>query len=211
MTMTDREKRIFTVVNRLVQKHVYRMPVDIEKLCRIYGAHLLPYSKAVEQSVLSWADIERMAGTRDGFTLDAGEEWAIVYNEKVSQTRMRFTFAEELMHRLLLHSQDDDFFAGHQTFSDETYGLYEGEAKRAAGMILVPPTVYYKYRQVYGHDQIAKLCKVSEACVYTVAKFYEEHEEEIRELFTQKYIECDTRDLIKKYPRRPIAVVGESL
>ncbi|MDO4861710.1 MAG: ImmA/IrrE family metallo-endopeptidase [Eubacteriales bacterium] len=187
------------------------MPVDIEKLCRIYGAHLLPYSKAVEQSVLSWADIERMAGTRDGFTLDAGEEWAIVYNEKVSQNRMRFTFAEELMHRLLLHSQDDDFFAGHQTFSDETYGLYEGEAKRAAGMILVPPTIYYKYRKVFGTDQIAKLCGVSEPCVYTVAKFYEEHEEEIRVAFTGETILCDTRGLKRKHPLRPRAVVGESL
>ena len=209
--MAEREKRIFNTVNTLVQRHVFKLPVDIENLCRIYGAYLLPYSKAVEQSVLSWADIERMAGTRDGFTLDAGEEWAIVYNEKVSQSRMRFTFAEELMHRLLLHSQDDDFFAGHQTFTDETYEMYEAEAKRAAGMILVPPTVYYKYRQLYDYGQIAKLCGVSEACVYTVAKTYEEHELEIRAAFTRQTILCDTSGLIKKNPLRPRAVVGESL
>lgn len=209
--MTDRDRILFAVVNRIVDIHVYRLPVDIKKICAIYGAYLLPYSKAVEKSVLTWEDISHLAGTRDGFTLDAGSEWAIVYNDKVCENRKRFTFTEELMHRLLLHSQDNDFLYTRQTYTDETYFRYEEEAKHAAGMILVPPTVYFRFRQIYSNAQIGKLCKVSEACAFTVAKYYEENEDEIRSAFTKKRIECYTEKLIKKNPLRPRMVEGKSL
>lgn len=209
--MTDRDRSVFSVVNRIVDTHVFRLPVDIEKICEIYGAYLLPYSKAVEKSVLSHEDIARLAGTRDGFTLDAGAEWAIVYNDKACANRKRFTFAEELMHRLLLHSQDDDFLYTRQSYTDDTYRLYEAEAKNAAGMVLVPPTVYFRFRRLYSPAQIAKLCRVSEACVYTAAKYYEENEDEIRAAFTKKHIDCDTEKLIKKNPLRPRMVEGKSL
>ncbi len=199
------------VVNTVIEKCVYRLPVDVEKVCRAFGAYLLPYSEAVEKSVLSWEDIERMAGTRDGFTLDAGEEWAIVYNDRIPMNRRRFTYAEELMHRLLLHSQDDDFLYCRQSWTDETYNEYETQAKRAAGMLLVPPSVYYKYRRVYGTDQLAKLCGVSGPCLYTVSKYYDENEDEIRAKFSKKAILCDTAKLKRKRPLRPRAVVGESL
>ena len=209
--MTDRDRSVFSVVNRIVDTHVFRLPVDIEKICEIYGAYLLPYSKAVEKSVLSCEDIARLAGTRDGFTLDAGAEWAIVYNDKACANRKRFTFAEELMHRLLLHSQDDDFLYTRQSYTDDTYRLYEAEAKNAAGMVLVPPTVYLLFRRLYAPAQIAKLCRVSEACVYTVAKYYDANEDEIRAAFTKKHIDCDTEKLIKKNPLRPRVVEGKSL
>lgn len=204
--MNDREKQIVRIVNKMIHRHVFQMPVDIKQLCEAYGAHWLTFGQLGAETAIG------LIGNRDGAAIDLDRNtWGILYNEKVPETRLRFTLAEELMHRLLSHSQDPDFVFYRQTYTDEKYGKYETEAKRAAGMILVPPTVYYKYRQVYGHDQIAKLCNVSEACVYTVAKFYEKHEAAIRESFTQKYIECDTSGLIKKYPRRPIAVVGESL
>ncbi|MBR3330411.1 MAG: ImmA/IrrE family metallo-endopeptidase [Mogibacterium sp.] len=209
--MTDRDRAVFDVVNRIVDTHVFRLPVDIEKICRIYGAYLLPYSKAVGNSVLTWDDIAHLAGTRDGFTLDAGAEWAIVYNDKACENRKRFTFAEELMHRLLLHSQDDDFLYTRQSYTEGTYRLYETEAKRGAGMVLVPPSVYYRLRLGYSHAQIAKLCRVSAACVYTVAKYYDENEDEIRSAFTKKHVDFDKSDLKRKKPLRPRVVEGKSL
>lgn len=208
--MTDRNEHLYKTVNYLIQTHVYRLPVDIENLCKTYGAYLLPYSTAVEKSVLTWEDIEHMAGTRDGFTLDALGEWAIVYNEKVVENRKRFTLAEELMHRLLLHSQDDDFDVSRQTYTPETYAMYEAEAKRAAGMILVPPTVYYRFHRLYEIGQFAKLCRVSEACAWMCAQDYEKNEEEIRANFTRKHIECNVSDLVRKNPLRPSSVSGES-
>ena len=45
----------------------------------------------------------------------------------------------------------------------------------------------------------------------TNAKFYEEHEEEIRASFTKKHIECDTSGLIRKNHLRPRMVGGVSL
>lgn len=204
--MNDREKQIVRIVNKMIHRHVFQMPVDIQQLCEAYGAHWLTFGQLGPETAIG------LIGNRDGAAIDLDRNtWGILYNEKVPETRLRFTLAEELMHRLLSHSQDPDFVFYRQTYTEEKYGQYEAEAKRAAGMILVPPTLYYKYRQVYCHDQIAKLCHVSEACVYTVAKFYEEHEEEIRVAFTGETILCDTRGLKRKYPLRPRAVVGESL
>jgi len=204
--MTDREKQIVRIVNKMVHRHVYQMPVDIRQLCEVYGARWLTFGQLGAETAIG------LIGNRDGAAIDIdGGKWGILYNEKVPETRLRFTLAEELMHRLLLHSQDPDFVFYRQTYTDEKYGQYETEAKRAAGMILVPPTVYYKYRQLYDYGQIAKLCGVSEACVYTVAKTYEEHEPEIRAAFTRQTILCDTSGLVKKNPLRPRAVVGESL
>ena len=204
--MNDREKQIIRIVNKMIHRHVFQMPVDIKQLCEAYGAHWLTFGQLGVETAIG------LIGNRDGAAIDLDRNtWGILYNEQVPETRLRFTLAEELMHRLLSHSQDPDFVFYRQTYTEEKYGKYETEAKRAAGMILVPPTVYYKYRQVYGNDQIAKLCRVSEACVYTVAKFYEEHEEEIRAAFTGEMILCDTRGLKRKHPLRPRAVVGESL
>lgn len=204
--MTDREKQIVRIVNKMIHRHVYQMPVDIRQLCEVYGARWLTFGQLGAETAVG------LIGNRDGAAIDIdGGKWGILYNEKVPETRLRFTLAEELMHRLLLHSQDPDFVFYRQTYTDEKYGQYETEAKRAAGMILVPPTVYYKYRQLYDYGQIAKLCGVSEACVYTVAKTYEEHEPEIRAAFTRQTILCDTSGLVKKNPLRPRAVVGESL
>ena len=136
--MTERDEALYRVVNLIVQRHVYSLPVDVEGLCRLYGATLLSYSEAVGRSLLSRDDIAGMAGTGDGFTLDALDEWAIVYNDRVGRTRIRFTLAEELMHRLLLHSQDENFDLRAQSWTQETYALYEAEAKRAALAMGIP-------------------------------------------------------------------------
>lgn len=204
--MTDRDRSLYRVVNYIIQMHVYRLPIDIRHLCEIYGAHWLAFGEyGVETAV-------DMIGNRDGAAIDLpGGKWGILYNEKAPETRLRFTLAEELMHRLLLHSQDDDFVFFRQTYTPETYAMYEAEAKRAAGMILVPPTVYYRFRSLYGIGQLARLCNVSEACAWTCAQDYEKNEEEIRENFTKKFIECDMSDLVKKNPLQPVAVKGESL
>lgn len=203
--MNERDRRVYMVVNTIVNRHVYKLPVDIRKICEAYGAHWLTFTEFGPTAA-------EVIGNNDGAAVDLpGGKWGIVYNEKIAANRLRFTLAEELMHYLIGHSKDEDFVFWRQSYTPETYRLYETEAKRAAGMILVPPTIYYKYRKVFGTDQIAKLCGVSEPCVYTVAKFYEEHEDEIRAAFTRKTILCDTRGLIRKHPLRPRAVVGESL
>ena len=209
--MTERDKRLFEVVNTVVCRHVYSLPVDVEKLCRIYGAYLLSYEKCAAQSGLTPEELQAMTGSRDGATLDYAGSWTILYSEKAGETRLRFTLAEELMHRLLGHSQDEDFRLRRQRYAPETYALYEAEAKRAAGMLLVPPTVYYKYRRLYGLDQLAALCRVSEACLYTAAKDYEANEKELRAAFTARHIVCDTRGLVRKNPLRPRGVAGNGL
>lgn len=209
--MTERDRRLFEVVNTVVCRHVYSLPVDIEKLCRIYGAYLLSYGQCLAKSGLTAEELQAMTGSRDGVTLDYAGSWTILYNEKASETRLRFTLAEELMHRLVGHSQDEDFRMRRQSYAPETYALYEAEAKRAACMLLVPPTVYYRYRRLYSLEQLSELFRVSEACMYTAAKDYEANEKELRAAFTARHIVCDTRGLARKNPLRPRGVAGEGL
>ena len=188
--MTERERAVFDAVNRVVERHVYRVPTDVEGLCRLYGAALIPYAEAAARAGLDEGEIARAAGSSDGFTLDVGEGWAIVYNDALPPRRVRFTLAEELMHRLLLHSQDDAFLCARQSYSERSYALYEAEARRAAGLLLVPPTVYYRFRRREQRRALAELCAVSAACLRAAAAFYDANEEEIRAAFTKKRIVC---------------------
>lgn len=193
------------VVNTVIERNVYSAPINIEKICHTYRAKLLPYSKAIETTDWTWEDL--MERSEDGFTLDYDEAWTILYNDKKCPNRIRFTLAEELMHRLLLHSSDQEFLYYRQDYSNEKYRKYEEEAKHAAGMILVPPSLYYRFRNRFTHAELARMFQVSEACVYTCAQYYDENEEEIREKFSKKIIRCE----IKKTPPKPKTVDGKSL
>ncbi len=200
--MTERERAVFAAVNRVIERHVYRVPTDAARLCRLYGAALIPYSEAAARAELSERDVVRAAGSADGFTLDRGESWAVVYNDRVCARRQRFTLAEELMHRLLLHSQDDDFLCARQRYDARTYARYEDEARRAAGLLLVPPTLYYRLRRSRSLAQIAALCGVSVSCARAAARFYEADESEIRAAFTKKPIRCAPSAARSPRPRR---------
>lgn len=193
------------VVNTVIERNVYSAPINIEKICHTYRAKLLPYSKAIETTDWTWEDLTKEYP--DGFVLDNDEDWIIVYNDRRPPNRIRFTLAEELMHRLLLHSGDKDFLFNRQNYSEAKYSRYEDEAKHAAGMILVPPSLYYRFRNRFTHAELARMFQVSEACVYTCAQYYDENEEEIKEKFSKKIIRCE----IKKTPPKPKTVDGKSL
>ena len=183
--MTERERALFALVNALVEAHVYRLPTDIARLCEIYGVRRVSFGEYGPERAAG------VAGNRDGAAVETPEgRWGILYNERAPALRLRFTLGEELMHLMLGHAADPDFIFARQSWTSETYARYETEARLAAGMLLVPPSVYYRLRGRCAPEAIARACAVSNACVHTAARIYDAREEEIRAAFTGKYILC---------------------
>ena len=197
--MTEREKRVVRLSDELVRRHGLTLPLDVAALCPLYGARLLSLSE-LEARGMDREAVFAVWGNRDGVAMASRRGRTIGYNDRAAENRIRFTLAEELMHLLLGHAADPRFAVGEQSYDAETYALYEAEAKRGACMLLVPPTVYFRYRSRCGLDAIARLCRVSRACVWTAAQYYERNEKELRELFTARPLKCDTRAL----PRRTV-------
>lgn len=201
--MTERDRRVVRLANELVRRHALTLPVDVAAVCPIYGARLLSLSE-LEEKGLDAESVFAVWGNRDGVAMASRRGRTIGYNDRAAEKRIRFTLAEELMHLLLGHTEDERFRLGEQSYDAETYALYEAEAKHGACMLLVPPTVYFRYRELYGLGGIARLCRVSRACAWTAAQYYDENEKELRALFTARPLKCDTRGLTRRSPLRPV-------
>ena len=201
--MTERDRRVVRLANELVRRHALTLPVDVAAICPIYGARLLSLSE-LEEKGLDAETVFAVWGNRDGVAMASRRGRTIGYNDRAAEKRIRFTLAEELMHLLLGHTEDERFRLGEQSYDAETYALYEAEAKHGACMLLVPPTVYFRYRELYGLGGIARLCRVSRACAWTAAQYYDENEKELRALFTARPLKCDTRGLTRRSPLRPL-------
>ena len=204
--MTERELQVVQTVNELIELHVYRLPVDPFRIAAAHGARFATLSRWEQESGRGADYVFSLWGNTDGVTVATDSFWSINYNERKPENRIRFTVAEEMMHYLLGHADDHRFNIAAQDYDDATYELYEREARRAAGMLLVQPSTWYRYRSRFGCGQIARLCRVSAACVHTVARYYEENEQELRPLVTNKHIERDTAGLIPLRSLRPISV-----
>ena len=203
--MTEREKRVVRLANELVRRHACTLPVDVAALCPVYGARLIPLSEPEEKG-LDAETVFAVWGNRDGVAMASRRGRTIGYNDRAAEKRIRFTLAEELMHLLLGHTEDSRFRVGEQSYDAGTYALYEDEAKKGACMLLIPPTVYFRYRELYGQAGIARLCRVSRACVWTAAQYYEQNEAELRALFTARPLSCDTRALPRRRNAQPVRV-----
>ena len=154
--MTERDRRVVRLANELVRRHALTLPVDVAAVCPIYGARLLSLSE-LEQKGLDAEAVFAVWGNRDGVAMASRRGRTIGYNDRAAEKRIRFTLAEELMHLLPGHTEDERFRLGEQSYDAETYALYEAEAKHGACMLLVPPTVYFRYRELYGLGGIARL------------------------------------------------------
>ena len=203
--MTERDRRVVLLANELVRRHALTLPVDVAAICPIYGARLLSLSE-LEEKGLDAETVFAVWGNRDGVAMASRRGRTIGYNDRAAEKRVRFTLAEELMHLLLGHTEDERFRLGEQSYDAETYALYEAEAKHGACMLLVPPTVYFRYRELYGLGGIARLCRVSRACAWTAAQYYDQNEKELRALFTARPLKCDTRALTRRRNIQPVRV-----
>ena len=205
--LTERERRAVAVVNELVRLYVYRLPVDVAAICRHCGARLVPASH-LEREGMERSAIFAVWGNPDGVAMSSSTHWTIGYNDRAAANRVRFTLAEELMHLLLGHTEDARFRLGVQSYDEAVYSRYESEAKHGASMLLVPPPVYFRCRALYTPASLARACRVSEACLHTAGRWYEENEDELRRLFTAKSIQLDRSALTRIRPLKPVPADG---
>ena len=192
--MTERDRFVVRTACELVRRHGYTLPIDVSALCAVYGTRLVSLSE-LEKGGMDREAVFAVWGNRDGVAMSGRLGRAIGYNDRAAEKRIRFTLSEELMHLLLGHTQDRRF---------------EAEAKHGACMLLIPPTVYFRYRALYGTAGIARLCQVSRACAWRAARYYEENETELRALFTAEPLRCQTGALERRHPLRPRRVSADA-
>lgn len=203
--MTERDRAVVRLADSLVRQYGLLLPLPIERVCSRCGAKLLPLSELQRRGMEAEA-VFACWGNRDGVALQSRGGRTIAYNDRAAENRLRFTLAEELMHLLLGHAADGDFSVAAQRYDEQTYRLYEAEAKHGAALLLLPPTVYFRYRERCSLAAIARLCRVSNACAWTAARYYEDNEAELKALFTAAPIVRDLRALDRRHPIRPLRV-----
>ena len=180
LTMTDdRLREIVGIVKHISCQGVYTLPVDIGRLCRSYGARMTSIDDAAALG-LDPEVVTRCIGNRDGVANEGRRVWGIIYNKNAPVNRLRFTLAEELMHHLLGHTKDPRFNAISPSYDRALYMRYEEEAKIAADLLLIPPSVFYRYRRLIGAGGLAKLFAVSESCLWMAARLYDEKKDVIQ-------------------------------
>ena len=207
--MTERDRFVVRTACELVRRHGYTLPIDVSALCAVCGTRLVSLSE-LEKGGMDREAVFAVWGNRDGVAMSGRLGRAIGYNDRAAEKRIRFTLSEELMHLLLGHTQDRRFSVFSQSYDEETYRRYEAEAKHGACMLLIPPTVYFRYRALYGTAGIARLCQVSRACAWRAARYYEENETELRALFTAEPLRCQTGALERRHPLRPRRVSADA-
>ena len=196
--MTDREKRALKCVNHLLDHFVYKLPVEPYKIAKAYNIKMCSASYYAEQGMERDA-LFAIWGNSDGSAMSYGKQHVINYNNAMPYNRQRFTIAEELMHILLGHTRDKRFSVFSQDYSPEVYDEYEHEAKTAAGLLLMPLPVYFRYHPYRSLEAIASACMISSACAFTSAQYIAQNEAELRELTTHKYIHCDSFPQMGKF------------
>lgn len=210
--VSSRDLLIFDVTNHLLDRYVYSLPVDVLSICKALG---IPVFDTTHYQKLGMCKEELFSlwGNRDGAAGRICGQDVINYNEKAPGTRARFTLAEELMHVLLGHTADHRFSGCPAAYSPELYQRYEREAKTAAGLLLMPASVYVgqssggsaKDLSVSVRDisartwrsdeerirKLASACGISRACAWTTAQYYEGHLEIVRAAATRKVFQVD--------------------
>ena len=75
---------------------VTRLPVDLNRICRLLEVRHIPYAKY-------WTELPSIADETDGMTFYRNGEPIILYDSRKSPGRIRFTVAHELGHLVLGH------------------------------------------------------------------------------------------------------------
>lgn len=167
----DRLRYICGIIKAVSQRYVHRLPVDIDHLCRLHGARMTTLEDA-EALGLDRGIVLKCMGNRDGVATRGHKVWGIIYNKNAPINRLRFTLAEEFCHTILGHTLDPRFNALDPSYDEEVYRRYEAEAKLAADLLLIPPSVWFRYRRTVPAGGLEELFGVSGACLWTASQMY---------------------------------------
>lgn len=190
--MNERYDLVIRAAYHIEVHGVGAVPFDLLDLARRFGVQAVPMSYLLEHGV-SREDFFFTIGNEDGAAVRYDGACKILYNDEKPRRRVRFTLAEELMHVVLGHV-DDERFAIDREYDDALYQQYEHEAKNGAGLLLMPPVLYFRLRKNYSLATLAAAFDISVEAAYMTSKFCDEHEDEIKAVYGTKFAPyCDLR------------------
>lgn len=169
--MTDKE--VVRLSYSIVEKYFVEVPKDMESFIRYLGIKIKPLSFYLENG-FSTQEVFDILGNDDGAAMKC-DDYLIVYNDKKPPKRIRFTLAEELMHIVLGHTDDERFELG-KDYDTQLYQQYEHEAKLGASILLMPPSIYFRYKTVCSLRKLASQLNISEAAAFRIKQFYDVNE-----------------------------------
>lgn len=139
----------------LIDYNVKSLPVSVLSIAKSAGIKVIKNSKA---------RMNLLSPNESGISVLIGKQWYIVYNDKSTRQRNRFTVAHELGHIFLGHELEKRNQMTQTFIKSETNT--EQEANIFASRLLAPACVLWSLG-LRNSDEIASVCDIS----HTAAKF----------------------------------------
>lgn len=126
---------------------INKLPVDVLSIARIANVRVIKNSA-----------VNELKPSESGFSCFDGKQWYIVYDDKNSVERNRFTIAHELGHIFLGHKLKKGYVSRTKVFVKKP--AIEKEADMFAARILCPSCVLWALN-LNTAEEIARVCRVS--------------------------------------------------
>ncbi|WNX85726.1 ImmA/IrrE family metallo-endopeptidase [Agathobaculum sp. NTUH-O15-33] len=141
----------------LIKEQVRTLPVQVGAICRHMGFAVFSY--AVGKNLIAYYGLANHARRTDGFTVRAGDDITIFYDQTKPDGRNRFTIAHELGHIVLGHLGNRQVTAinREQAPGDDPR---ETAANIFAARLLAPSCVLWGMH-VQTAEEIANVCHIS--------------------------------------------------
>lgn len=144
------EKVVKRALDLLVDEEVYDFPVDPFRIAKNYGWEVMTYSELTLINCCSFEDVISVFG-EEGFTKKIGRRYVIVYNNKKSSEKIRFTIMHEIGHIFMGHFKylkDGEDFGN---LEPALYKMLENEANCFSRNVNCPCTVIKNLLDVTGN------------------------------------------------------------
>ena len=139
----------------LIDYNVKSLPVSVLSIAKSAGIKVIKNSKATNNL---------LSPNESGISILMDKQWYIVYNDKSTRQRNRFTVAHELGHIFLGHELEKRNQMKQAFIKSESNA--EQQANIFASRLLAPACVLWALR-LKNSDEIASICDISQ----TAAKF----------------------------------------
>ena len=130
----------------LIDHKINSLPVDILKICRELGFHVIKNSK-----------VGILLPNERGRSYNDGNTWHIIYNDEAPVEVSRFTIAHELGHILLSHETKSVEYSHLRQIAPKP--ISEQQADKFAIRLLCPICVFFGLG-LQSAEEIAYFCKV---------------------------------------------------
>lgn len=142
----------------LIKHNVRALPTDILSMCEKEGIVVRSFSFARERGVIEALGLESATVGNDGLAFSVGGRPMILYDDRKTVQRQRFTIAHELGHIINGDVGRTPTQRNHEPSEDDT-GI-EARANMVAARILSPACVLWALR-VSSAQEIARVCGIS--------------------------------------------------